>query len=100
MTGHAPFLPTHRLLDWPDCFLELHCCKGMTIYSVRLLAARGGNLTFAQTLDRLRCEQCRQKLRGPVYLIAGHNRAFCHGAPPDWSLEIMPPVTREASHER
>ncbi len=45
---HPPrFLSNHRRLDWPDCLLELHCCKGKTVYPVRLLAERSGNLTFA-----------------------------------------------------
>ena len=89
---HPPrFLSNHRLLDWPDCFLELHCCKGKTLYPVRLLAERSGNLTIAELLARLRCEKCRRKMRGPVYLCAGHQREFQGGAVPDWSLELVPP---------
>jgi hypothetical protein len=89
---HPPrFLSNHHLLDWPDCFLELHCCKGKTVYPVRMLAERSGNLTFAELLARLRCEKCRSKMRGPVYLCAGHQREFQGGSAPDWSLELVPP---------
>jgi len=88
---HPPrFLPSQRLLDWPACFLELHCCKGKSVYPVRLLAERRGNFTFAETLTRLRCDRCRRKLQGPVYLCASPQREFQGGAAPDWSIELVP----------
>ena len=35
---HPPaFRLNHHLSDWPDCCLELHCCRGATVYPVRLL---------------------------------------------------------------
>lgn len=86
-----PFLLQHRLMDWPECFLELHCCKGTTVYPVRLLAERRGNPTFAETLARLRCSTCGGKAQGPVYLCAGQSREFHGGGPPDWSIMIVPP---------
>ena len=44
-----PFRPAHRLSDWPDCCLELHCCRGATVYPVRLLIKNSGDRTFADT---------------------------------------------------
>jgi hypothetical protein len=58
---------------------------------VRLLAGRRGNLTFAETLARLRCDRCRRNLQGPVYLCASPHRAFQAGGAPDWSIELVPP---------
>jgi len=88
---HPPrFLPDHhRLLDWPDCFLEITCCKGTSLWPVRLLAKRG-NPTFRETLARLRCKAGGGRPRGPVYLCAGQVRAFSGGGPPDWSIQIAP----------
>ena len=88
---HPPrFALNHHLLDWPECFLELHCCKGKTVCPVRLLAERNGKLPFTEILARLRCDKCHRKISGPVYLCAGHQREFQGGAAPDWSLEIVP----------
>jgi hypothetical protein len=86
-----PFRPEHRLSDWPDCSLELHCCnccKGVTVYPVRLLAKQHGNRTFGQLLSQLRCKDCGGK-PAPVYLCAGH-RQHNFGAPPDWAIELTP----------
>jgi hypothetical protein len=41
-----PFRLTHRLSDWPDCRLELHCCRGATVYPVRLLMTNSGDPTW------------------------------------------------------
>jgi hypothetical protein len=88
---HPPrFLPSHRLLDWPDCFLEHHCCQGKIVYPIRLLVSERGNPTFAETLVRMRCNKCGSKLKGPVYLCASHNRKFQGGGAPDWSIELIP----------
>jgi hypothetical protein len=83
-----PFHLAQRLSDWPACSLELKCC-GMTIYPLRLLAQQHGDRTFVEILRRLRCKQCKRP-PAPVYLCAGH-REFCHGAPPDWAIELVPP---------
>ena len=83
-----PFRLTHRLADWPDCRLELHCCRGATVYPVRLLMTGYPGLTFGQLLARLRCKRCRGS-PAPVYLCAGR-REHNHGAPPDWAIELVP----------
>jgi hypothetical protein len=70
----APFRLDQRLLDWPDCRLELQCCKGTVLAPVRLLATQHGNVTFGHLLSRLRCGRCRRKPRA-VYLCAGPRRA-------------------------
>jgi hypothetical protein len=95
---HPPrFLMSHRLLDWPVCSLELHCCKGTVLYPVRLLAEKCGNVTFAEVVGRLRCEKCHRFKPAPVYLCAGHRRHY-GGAAADWAIELVPvpPNIREA----
>src|SRR6476646_5011098 len=56
---HPPlFRKTHRLSDWPECVIELHCldCRGGSVgYPVRLLMERRGDMTFENLLRRLRC---------------------------------------------
>jgi hypothetical protein len=81
-----PFRRQQRLSDWPDCRLELHCCRGQSVIPVRLLIRDHGDRTFAQVLAKLRCKQCR-KPPAPVYLCAGH-REHTTGAPPDWAIEL------------
>ena len=79
----------HRLLDWPDCTLDLACasCGCSSQPSCKLLAGRHGNRTFAEVLPRLKCAKCR---RPPVevYLVAGHHRKLMPGPDPDWSLPL------------
>ena len=62
--------------------------------AVKLLMSRLSNPTFAELLPQRRCQQCRAKPT-PVYLVAGHNRAFCHGGPPHWSIELVPCLVSE-----
>jgi hypothetical protein len=83
-----PFRPQHHLSDWPDCQFELHCCRGMTLYPVRLMIEQRGDVSFAELLPRLRCKKCRRP-PAPVYLCAGH-REYNSGAPPDWAIELVP----------
>jgi hypothetical protein len=83
-----PFRLDHRLSDWPACSLELQCCKGATLYPVRLLRQGHGDQTFWEILRRLRCKSCKRP-PAPVYLCAGH-RQHNHGAPPDWAIELVP----------
>ena len=87
-----PFNPHQRLSDWPDCRLEVRCCKGVVIYPVRLIAEQHGDRTFAAVLARLRCSRCGSR-PAPVYLCAGH-RSFCGGADPDWAVELVPALGR------
>ena len=83
-----PFLAAHRLSDWPNCRLELHCCKGVTVSPVRVIASNSGDRSFAEVLTRLRCSRCG-KPPAPVYLCAGHREAS-GGAPADWAIELVP----------
>jgi hypothetical protein len=83
-----PFRLGHRLSDWPACGLELHCCKGVVIWPVRLLATKHGDLTFGQVIARLRCERCGGR-PAQVYLCAGH-RVHVSGAAADWAIELVP----------
>ena len=49
-----------------------------------------GDRPFRAVLAALRCSACRGR-PAPVYLVAGYTRTFKHGAPPDWTLELVPP---------
>jgi hypothetical protein len=87
---HPPeFSPQHRLSDWPDCFLEVHCCKGVVISPIPLLIKRSGDGPFADILRRLRCSACHRK-PAPVYLLASRHRLFCGGEQPGWAIELVP----------
>ena len=85
-----PFHPDHRMLDWPECRIELRCvCGAVTLYPTKLLAARYGNRTFGEVLGRVKCQTCRNRPVG-AWLCAGH-RSRNGGAPPDWSIELITP---------
>jgi hypothetical protein len=92
---HPPlFRRTHRLSDWPECVIELHCSRcrdGSVGYPVRPPIKRNGNMTFKNLLRRLRCRRCQAVMPAPVYLIAGHHRTARGGRDPDWSIELAPP---------
>ena len=83
-----PFRLGQRLSDWPDCRLELNCCRGQSVLPVRMMLRDHGDRTFAAVLAKLRCQKCR-KPPAPVYLCAGH-REFTMGAPADWAIELVP----------
>jgi hypothetical protein len=88
-----PFRPNHRLSDWPDCHLEMHCsgCNGRTVITpIKLLIAHHGNVQFADLLPKLRCSKCQNR-PAPVFLCASPMRKGGHGGPkPDWALELVP----------
>src|ERR1700722_2730019 len=85
-SGLFCFRRQQRLSDWPDCRLELHCCRGQSVFPVRLLMRDHGDRTFAEVLAELRCRQCR-KPPAPVYLCAGP-REHTMGA--RRSIELVP----------
>ena len=61
---HPPrFSINHRLSDWPECWLELHCPSGSgrsVDYAVRLLMQHQGDATFERALRALRCKCCNK----------------------------------------
>jgi hypothetical protein len=87
---HPPaFFLDHRLSDWPGCFLELQCCKGVTLMPVRLLLSQHGDRTFKTVIKQLRCDRCG-KSPAPIYLCASHvRRAKGMGAMADWAVELV-----------
>jgi hypothetical protein len=88
---HPPsFTLQQRLAGWPNCRLEVQCCKGVVLYPVRLLAEQHGNRTFENVLRRLRCGGCGGK-PAPVYLCVGHH-TNSGGAAPDWAIELVRPL--------
>lgn len=88
-----PWNPNHRLLDWPDCSLDLACsCGSSVMYPCKLLASRHGNRTFAEVLPRLKCKRCHI-VPPEIFLVGGYHRQFGSGGPsPDWSLPLVRPA--------
>ena len=87
---HPPqFRPGQKLLDWPNCWLELRCiCPNTSMYPLKLMAKRHGNLTFSKVLEKVVCSKCRRR---PyiVHLCASPHRVHGSGGPePDWSIPL------------
>jgi hypothetical protein len=54
---HPPaFQLSQRLLDWPNCRLELRCgsCRSVVLSPTKLIAQRHGNQTFSEVLGRIK----------------------------------------------
>lgn len=82
--------------DLAGYWLELTCCSGMTLFPINLIVQRqGGHHRLKDVLSRLRCQRCKGQ---PVtaYLNETHNRTFNYGAPPGWSVQLIP-TTGEAA---
>ena len=82
--------------------MELRCCKGVVLYPVRLLAAKGGNRIFGDVLARLRCDSCGGK-PAPVYLCTGHRQpsaALHRIGRSNWCLIRPPPCWPRHAGER
>ncbi len=86
------FSTTQRLSDWPECRIEVRCtCSPrVVVLPVKYLIERSGDRTFTALTRAVRCKACGGK-PAPVYLVAGQNRIFNYGAPPAWSVELIPP---------
>lgn len=80
-----------RLKDLDGYWLEFRCSCGRAMTpAVHLLIGRfGGHWRLKDIVSRVSCQQCRAK---PVaaYLNETHNRLHDHGAPPGWSVQILP----------
>ena len=85
------FRRDQRLSDWPMCCVEARCpaCGRCSIAPTRLLLA-GGDRTFADLAERLKCSACDAK-PAPVYLCSGHNRRGGKGISPNWAVEMVAP---------
>lgn len=93
---HPPaFRPSQRLLDWPNCRLEMHCgiCGSTVLSPTKLIAERHGNQTFSEVLGRVKCRRCGIQPES-VYLCAGHRKQN-GGAPSDWVIELRSPPRSE-----
>jgi hypothetical protein len=92
MAMHPPrFSFEQHLSDWPECYLELTCCKGYIVMPVRLLLKKHGDRTFNVLLRQLRCDRCGNH-PAPVYLCASHFRSGnTLATTADWAVELVPP---------
>lgn len=79
------------IADLGGYWLELHCDRhGMTLLPFNLIARRqGGKHRFADVLARLTCKICHRP-PARAWLNETHNRTFQHGAPPGWSVQLVP----------
>lgn len=90
---HPPvFRPSQRLLEWPNCRLEMRCgaCGSTVLSPTKLIAERHGNQTFTEVLGRMKCRNCGSHPES-VYLCAGH-RTRNGGAAADWAIELVAPA--------
>ena len=90
---HPPtFRVSHRLLDWPNCRLEMRCgsCRNVVLSPTKLIAERHGNRMFSDVLGRIKCQRCGSPPES-VFLCAGL-RTRNGGAPADWSIELVAPL--------
>jgi len=55
---------------------------------VKLLIRHHGDRSVGSITARLRCSKCGAKPRA-VYLNETHNREFCGGAMPGWSVKLL-----------
>ena len=88
--GAAPYVGGAQLGDLDGYWLEVSCCKGTTNIPLRMLAKqRGPETRLRDLLPLLHCKSCG----GPpatAYLNETHNRQDCYGAPPGWSVQLIP----------
>jgi hypothetical protein len=85
-----PFRISQRLLDWPDCWIELRCiCPNVSVYPCKLMAKRHGNRTFGDVIGRVKCGKCSRRPFS-IYLCASAHRIKANGGPsPDWSIQLL-----------
>ena len=89
----AFYVAAARLNDLASYWLELNCCKGVTLLPFRLLVEqRGGQQRLRDTLPRLRCKSCG-RAPATAYLNEIPNRTPNHGAPPGWSVQLIPALS-------
>jgi hypothetical protein len=89
---HPPrFSFDQQFFDWPECALELACCKGVTLMSLRRLFLKQGDCTFTDLLRKLHCGKCGNH-PAVVYLCASHFRqGNSLSATADWAIELVSP---------
>jgi hypothetical protein len=89
---HPPrFLYSHRLSDWQECCLQMHCrlCEQRSaVMQVKGLMRWYGNRTFAEILSRLRCQFCRR--RPSAVFLKTIRSADSNAAQGDqWTLDLV-----------
>ena len=89
-TVGATFVLDARLHELEGYWLELHCCGGTILLPLKLIARQyGQSHRLGDILLRMRCKVCRGK-PARAYLNETPHRTDCHGAPPGWSLQLIP----------
>ena len=86
----AGYIAGASLADLDGYWLEVNCCKGTTLLPFRLMAQqRGREVRLRDILTRLHCKSCG---RSPTtaYLNETPNRTNQHGAPPGFSVQLIP----------
>ncbi len=89
---HPPrFCLTHKLSDWPECVIKLHCCGGSVGYPVRLLIQRKDDTTFENVLKRLSLQALRQpqaRAGLPCRWTSSHDLSWTQTR--KWAVELVP----------
>jgi hypothetical protein len=79
-----------HLADLDDCWLELHCCAGVTLLPVRLIRQRrGDDERLAEILPRLACKLCKSPPRR-AWLNETPHRVAGKGPEPGWAVQLIP----------
>ena len=77
-----------RLADLDGYWLEAQCC-GHSVLPLRQLAQKRGQQRLCEILPLLTCKRCG-KPPARAWLNETHHRADHHGAPPGWSVQLIP----------
>ena len=86
----AAYVQGARLADLEGYWLEVQCCGGMTLIPLHMLIQRRGRDTrLRDVMAKLACKRCHRAPR-LAYLNETHNRTDIHGAPPGWSVQLIP----------
>ena len=91
LTPGAEVALRSRLGEMPECWLEVRCapCGSLTIFSMKLLAARhGSGMPIGGILGRLLCQRCRSP-PAEAWLNETHNRQHQGGTAPGWSVQLV-----------
>lgn len=87
----APTVMRAKVADLNGYWLELQCAQhGTKMLPFRLIAQRQGEThRMADMLPRFTCQVCH---RPPAYAYLNEtpHRTACKGAPPGWSVQLIP----------
>ena len=80
-----------RLAEIEHYHVEFGCHCGRTVIprGKLLIGRHGQDRRLAELISRARCERCGVPFER-VYLNETHNRTYCFGPEPGWSVQLVP----------